>query len=235
VRFLTRDNQHVWAIDAALSGLDTYLVAHGESLRARLAGQSPWWLPGAVEDRIFERLLDGAHVAIRDMVGHPENPLRKDLDAAIGSLADRLSTSPDLRERGEQLKRDLLAQPQVREWAGVLWQEAKTQLRSQAADPDSELRRRLAAAITSTAARLRTDPTLRARVDAAVEQAVAYAAERFNGEIAGLVSATIARWDSSETSRRLELLLGPDLQYIRINGTVVGALAGLVLYSLSRL
>jgi uncharacterized membrane-anchored protein YjiN (DUF445 family) len=234
VRYVTRDDRHVWAIDAALRGLDSYLGAHGDDLRERLGGHAPWWLPGAVEDRIFERLLDGARVAVQDMVGHPENPLRRDLDKSIASLAERLETSPDLLERGEALKRDLLAQPQVREWAGMLWQEAKAALRAQAAEGDSQLRQRLAAAIVSTAERLRTDAVLRTRVDDAVEQAVVYVASRFDGEIAELISGTISRWDSGETSRRLELLLGPDLQYIRINGTVVGGLAGLALYSLSR-
>jgi uncharacterized membrane-anchored protein YjiN (DUF445 family) len=81
---------------------------------------------------------------------------------------------------------------------------------------------------------LRTDEAMRGRVQTGLEHGVSYVAEHFSGEIADLVSATIGRWDTEETSRRLELLLGPDLQYIRINGTVVGALAGLFLYSISR-
>ncbi|MHB8464484.1 MAG: DUF445 domain-containing protein, partial [Acidimicrobiales bacterium] len=230
LRYAVADDRHQEVIDAGLTGLHRYLDAHGPELHARLAHQSPWWLPGAVEDRIFERLLDGARNAITEMVGHPENPLRRDLDKAIAKLIADLESSPDLRARGEQLKRELLGQPQLREWAGAMWSATKEQLRD-----DDELRARLARAIASGGARLRDDPELRARAEDAVERVVALVSERFSGEIVDLVSQTIARWDTSETSRRLELLLGPDLQYIRINGTVVGGAAGLALYSAARL
>ena len=107
-------------------------------------------------------------------------------------------------------------------------------MRAQAADPGSELHRRVADAVVAFGTRLSEDEGLRERVSAMLERAVVHLAARFDGEIAELVSGTIERWDTAETSRRLELLLGPDLQYIRINGTVVGAAAGLALYALSR-
>jgi uncharacterized membrane-anchored protein YjiN (DUF445 family) len=114
------------------------------------------------------------------------------------------------------------------------WTELKAQLRAAASDPDSELRRRLTEAIVTGGVRLRDDPGLAAMVDDGAETAVRYVAERFDGEIASLVTSTIARWDGEETARRLELLLGPDLQYIRINGTVVGGAAGLILHSIAQ-
>jgi uncharacterized membrane-anchored protein YjiN (DUF445 family) len=191
-------------------------------------------LPGAVEDRVFERLLEGARAAVQDMVGHPDHELRQALEKGVARLVNELETSPEMHDRAEKLKAELLGQPELRTWAGAVWLQAKDELRAQASDPSSQLRERLAAAIVGVGTRLRTDPALRARVAEAVEHAVSYVAERFNGEIADLVKGTIARWDGEETSRRLELLLGPDLQYIRINGTVVGAAAGLVLYVFSR-
>src|SRR5205814_5876381 len=133
-----------------------------------------------------------------------------------------LETSPELRARGEQLKRDLLNQQELRQWVAGAWSELKAQLRAAAADPSSELRRRLTQAIASGGDRLRDDPGLAAMIDDGAETAVRYVAERFDGEIATLVTSTIARWDGEETARRLELRLGPDLHVIRINGTVVG-------------
>ncbi len=88
--------------------------------------------------------------------------------------------------------------------------------------------------LTDLGHRLATDPALRSTVDQALADAARFAADRFDGEIADLVSGTIARWDAAETSRRLELLLGPDLQFIRINGTVVGAAAGLALHAVAQ-
>jgi uncharacterized membrane-anchored protein YjiN (DUF445 family) len=148
-------------------------------------------------------------------------------------LAVDLQTSADLRARGEELKAELLGQPQLRAFAATIWSDAKTQLRAEATVADSGLRRHLAAAVAQAGVRLRDDPEMAASAERSIEAIAKAVLGRFEGELAGLVSGTIARWDASETSRRLELLLGPDLQYIRINGTVVGGLAGLALHGLS--
>jgi uncharacterized membrane-anchored protein YjiN (DUF445 family) len=109
-----------------------------------------------------------------------------------------------------------------------------TALRSQAANPESELRRRLADALMGVARRLRDDPVLADKVEQLVESGIHYVAEHFHDEIIDLVSGTISRWDATETSSKLEILLGRDLQFIRINGTVVGGLAGLVIFSVGQ-
>lgn len=233
LRHLTEDGRHRPVLDALLTALDRYLDEHRSELRGRLGEQSPWWLPGAVEDRMFERLLDGARTALRDMVTNPENSFRQELEAAVTKLATDLESSADLRDRGEQLKSELVSQPQLRGWATTLWRELKEEMRTEAAEPSSPLRRRLESSAVAVGDRLSCDPALRTKLEAGTESAVCYVAEHFNGEISALVSGTIARWDAEETSRRLELLLGPDLQYIRINGTLVGGLAGLALYAIA--
>ena len=159
------------------------------------------------------------------MVKDHDHELRRQLDERLLQLASDLETSPELRARGEQIKRDLMDQPALRAWTASLWTDVKSVLRAQAADPESELRRRLADALRTAGSRLQDDPVLAAKAQEAIETAVGYVVDHFNGEIATLVSGTIDRWDAEETSRRLELLLGPDLQYIRINGTVVAGLA----------
>jgi uncharacterized membrane-anchored protein YjiN (DUF445 family) len=230
---VTQDGRHDEVVDAALRGLDKYLDEHRDEFRARLAEQAPWWLPGAVEDRIFDRLLDGARALVDAMANDRDHELRRQLDERLAQLATDLETSPELRARGEQLKHDLLAQPELRALTSSLWTDVKNALRTQAADPESELRRRLADAFRVAGSRLQDDPALAAKVEEGLETAVGYVVEHFNGEIATLVSGTIERWDAEETSRRLELLLGPDLQFIRINGTVVGGLAGLGLHAIA--
>jgi uncharacterized membrane-anchored protein YjiN (DUF445 family) len=235
LRFLTDGGRHEQVLDAAIRGLDRYLDEHRGELHERLDEQSPWWLPGALEDRIFDRLLEGARNVLQAMAPDRGHPLRRQLDARLAQLATDLETSPSLRQRGEQLKQELLSQPELGDWVAKLWADVKAQLRAQAPDPDSELRRRLAAAVATGGHHLRDDPVLASKVQDAVEVGGRYVAEHFHGEIANLVSTTIARWDADETSRRLELLLGPDLQYIRINGTIVGGAAGLVLYTIAQL
>jgi uncharacterized membrane-anchored protein YjiN (DUF445 family) len=216
-----------------LVGLERYLGANGQELKAQLGAKSPWWLPGAVEDRIFDRLLDGARKVLQEMAGDRTHALRRQFDARLRLLAAELETSVDLFERGERLKHDVLSQPQVRQWVASLWADAKAELRSQACDPESQLRRQLVIGISSAGRRLQDDAELAATVQTAIERGVSYLADHFDGDIAAFISGTIARWDAEETASRLELLLGPDLQYVRINGTVVGAAAGLVLHAVS--
>jgi uncharacterized membrane-anchored protein YjiN (DUF445 family) len=233
--FVIRDGRHQQALDVALRELDGYLVSNRQDLRRRLGDQSPWWLPGAAEDRIFERLVDGARTLIAEMLADREHQLRTRFEERLVQLVDELQTSPEYLSRGEQLKADLLDQPEVRDWATGLWRDLKGELRQQATDPDGRLRGRLAELAVAAGQRLDHDPALAESLEARLERGVAALAGRFHGQIGDLVSTTIARWDADETADRLELLLGPDLQYIRINGTVVGALAGLVLYTVSDL
>jgi uncharacterized membrane-anchored protein YjiN (DUF445 family) len=235
LRMATADGRHEPLLESTLRGLDHYLEEHRDELRLRLGQRSPWWLPGAVEDRIFERLIDGARTVLQDMAADRQHHLRRELDIRLAQLATDLETSPELLARGEQIKHDLMSQEQLRTWVASLWADLKRELRTQAAAPDSELRTRLAAGVSGFGHRLETDPLLADRVQRGLEGVVRSVAEQFGGEIAGLVSATIARWDTDETARRLELLLGPDLQFIRINGTVVGGLAGLGLYTIAQL
>jgi uncharacterized membrane-anchored protein YjiN (DUF445 family) len=194
----------------------------------------PWWIPLAVEDRIYERLFEAARDTLRGMATNPDHRLRRELEARLQQLSVELETSPSMRERGEQLKQELLSQPQLRDWVATLWDEAKERLRASACDPDSELRQSIQRGISGVGARLRDDPTFAAAAENWLESLVRYVARHFDSEMSSLVSGTIARWDAEETARRLELLLGPDLQYIRINGTVVGGLAGVVLYAITR-
>ena len=231
---LTKEGRHTEVVDAALRGLDRYLDEHRDELQGRFRDQAPWWLPGAVEDRIFERLLDGVRAVLDDMANDRGHGLRQQLDARILRFVEDLETSPDLRAKGEQLTRDLLERPELRAWVATAWTDAKVQLREQAADPGSTLHRQVADAVVSGGQRLLAEPALAAKIDDTAEAGARYVVEHFGGEITELVSTTIARWDGDETSQRLELLLGPDLQFIRINGTVVGGLAGLVLHGIAQ-
>jgi len=233
LRFFTEDGRHDELLDATFAGLDRYLGTHGEELRSQMGARSPWWLPGAMEDRIFDRLLDGARSLLQEMAVDRNHGLRRQFDARLRLLAAELETSVDFLERGERIKHDVLSQPQVREWVASLWGDAKVELRAQACDPESQLRRQLVSGIAAGGRRLQDDPALAATVQTAVERGVSYLADHFDGDIAAFISGTISRWDAEETASRLELLLGPDLQYVRINGTVVGAVAGLALHTVS--
>ena len=233
LRAMTADARHHDLLQAIVSGLDGVIEESRPALRERFGRESPWWLPDAVEDRIFERLLDGFTRLLTDVRDDPDHEVRNRFDKWIWDLADRLEQSSELGERGEALKQELLGHPAVRAWTASIWTDVKSALRAQAADPTSELRTRIADAVVAAGQRISTDATLATKVDEAVETAACYVAEHFHDEISAIVSGTIARWDPDETSRKLELLLGRDLQFIRINGTVVGGLAGVLIHGLA--
>ena len=164
-----------------------------------------------------------------------EHDLRNALDVRLRAYISALQNDPATAAKVDALKLELLDHPAVRAWSGSLWANIKSGLVEAGTDPDSELRQRLESSIAHIGASLRDDPDLRAKAEGWIQPASGYVVRTYAEDIADLISGTVARWDTDETSRRIELQVGRDLQFIRINGTVVGALAGLVIYTISQL
>jgi uncharacterized membrane-anchored protein YjiN (DUF445 family) len=232
LRAIIAEGQHTELLIAAVTAADRYLAEHHEELRDRFEVEAPAWVPDAVYRRVFDRLYHRLRQRLLAMAVDPDDESRRQFEAWLARLPDRLETDPELRERGERLKRDVLGSAALRDLSSALWQKAKETLRTQAADPDSELRRRLAGLLAAAGRRLGSDQTLQDGLERMVESGASALADQFHDDLAGLVTGTIERWDAAETSSQLELLLGRDLQFIRINGTVVGASVGLVLHAI---
>ena len=226
---------HQALLDTTLNGLSGLLEENRGLLRQKLAEQSPWWLPEPIDDRLFKKFFAGVQGFLAEVAGDPDHELRHQLDIRVAELAVRLRTDPALIARGEQLKAELLEHPEVRAWLDSLWRNTKASILAVADDPDSDLRRRLDAGLERAGRSLQEDPVLQAKVNSWIEKVVSYLAEEYGHEIADLIATTVARWDGAEASRRIELQVGRDLQFIRINGTVVGGLAGLAIYSIGQL
>jgi uncharacterized membrane-anchored protein YjiN (DUF445 family) len=232
LRVIIAGEHHRELFNTALSATDRYLADHHDELRDMFEAEAPRWIPDAVHRRLFDRLYTRLRERLVAMAADPDDATRQQFENWIRALPDRLETSPELRERGERLKHDLLGSTLLRDWSSSLWKNAKDTLRAQAADPSSELRRRLADLLVASGGRLGTDTRLQDGLERLTESGARAVASQFHDELAELVTGTIQRWDAAETSSQLELLLGHDLQYIRINGTVVGAGVGLVLHAL---
>jgi uncharacterized membrane-anchored protein YjiN (DUF445 family) len=233
LRLATAGGRHDELFDSLVSGLDKYLVEHYVELRRLFEAESPTWVPDAVDRLVFDRLHARLRKWLAAMLSDPESEAREQFSEWLAGLSDRLETSPELRERSELLKRDLLRHSELRDWSSSLWQEAKRTLRDQAAQPDSNLRRRLASVLMATGRRLQSDIDLQESVERVIESGAHAFADRFHDEMASLVTGTIDRWDAAETASRLELLLGRELQFIRINGTIVGAAVGVALHAIA--
>jgi uncharacterized membrane-anchored protein YjiN (DUF445 family) len=235
LELVVEGDRHQEVLSAALRLLSRFLQENRLVFRAQLGDASPAWVPDWVDDRVFDRVFAGLQGFLEEVGADPRHELRRSYDARLRAYVHALRTDPDTAARIEDLKKELLEHPAVRTWSGSLWTNAKNAVLAAAADPASELRTRVAGMINQLAQSLQTDPTLRELVQRHTHTIAGYLVERFSGDLADLVSSTVARWDTEETSRRIELQVGRDLQWIRVNGTVVGGLAGLVIYTIAQL
>lgn len=227
------DNRHHVLVDGVLAGVDKAVMENQQVLRDRLGEESPWWVPDAVDDAVFRRIVTGIRSFIEDLKGDPHHQLRKDLDERAAELAARLRQSPAMHQRVDELKEELVNHPEFRAWAAGLWARMKADLIASLDKPQSSARQRIESTIQEVAARLSTDPELQATVDGWLAETASRTLRDSGHEIVNLVAGTVERWDAKETASRIELLVGKDLQYIRINGTLVGALVGLVIHAAS--
>ena len=225
--------QHQEALTGLVKGLGAFLEENRALFRDKLADESPSWVPDWVDERIFNRMYAGVQDFLADLGERPEHELRAQFDERLRQYAHDLRTDAETIERAEALKAQLLDHPAVRAWTGSLWETIKATVLQAADDPDSELRRAAATLIRRTGEALLEDSALAARVDRLLERTAVQVLARYGEDISALIASTVARWDAQETGRRLELQVGRDLQFIRINGTVVGALVGLIIHSVA--
>lgn len=223
-------DHHQRILDSTIPAVSRFLDDHRSTLRQRLQHESPWWVPEPVDDRIFGKIFDGVQRFLTDVATDPRHEVRRSIDARFALFAQRLRDDPELVRKGEELKDEILAHPDVRAWISSLWGEMKRSLESATGDPDSELRRRLATSLQGVGERLRDDAELQAKVDRWALSVGGYLVDNYRGEVSHLIATTVERWDGASTSRRMELQVGRDLQFIRINGTIVGGLAGLTIH-----
>ena len=160
--------------------------------------------------------------------------MRARFDEVMSEFIEKLKGSPDTIARGERFKEEVLQHPAVREYSGALWTDIKASLLRDSDNPESEFRRRIGGAVTRLGQSLQNDPELLEKVELWIESAALYIVDQYRHEIAELISSTVAAWDPEDTTRKIELQIGKDLQFIRINGTLVGGLAGLLIYTISR-
>lgn len=217
-------------VSAVLARLGSVLDENRVMLRGRFASESPWWVPEQIDDRVFERLFDGFVRFVEELRSNEVHPLRQTIDRQVSTFVEALQNDPVLIAKGETTKADFLDHPAVREWIGAAWGDLKTSLLAQTRDPSSELRARIDRGIKEFGNRLRTDEVLRERVDGFVERSALGLVASSGGEVANLITQTVERWDADETVERFESQIGRDLQFIRINGTIVGGLAGLAIH-----
>ena len=206
-----------------------------ELIRDQVRSESPWWVPGVVDEKIYQRIVTAVERLLRDISTNPSHPLRAAFDTALRNFIDRLQHSADVIARAEAMKEEWLRDPAFARLSDQLWETTRRAILGYATRDAGTSPGALERGIAAFGSAVLANETLLAELDEAVVDVVASVVEEYRQEVADLIAQTVASWDPAATSQRIELAIGRDLQFIRINGTLVGGLVGLVLYTISRL
>ena len=232
---VVRDGVHHAVVDLVLDELVEWLEGHADTFAEVLSERAPWWAPPRLNEAVTRRAHTELVRWLTEIRADPRHQARAAFDSMLEQLADDLLHDPDTQQRTEALKDRLLDHPQVVESAIALWNALRRALQASLTDPEGAVRERLAAEVTAFGVRLRSDEVLRARLDRGAEDLAIFAVSRYGAELTAVITHTVERWDGREAARRIELHVGRDLQFIRINGTIVGGLVGVVIHALSLL
>jgi uncharacterized membrane-anchored protein YjiN (DUF445 family) len=230
---ILKDDAHHGLVDLALEEGHHWLV-HNQDTFAQVVGErAPWWAPDRLNELVTDRLHLEAVRWLADIRADPHHRARAALDSLLAQLAADLLETVGTQERAERLKVRLLEHPQFLASGMAVFGAMKQALLDALADDDGPLRERAGAELVGFADRLAADPAMQARIDTWGADAAVFAVRRYGGELTAVITHTIERWDGKEAARRIELHVGRDLQFIRINGTIVGGLVGVVIHAVS--
>lgn len=228
------DGAHHHLVDLVCDRAYDWVSANHDMVLRIVHDRAPSWSPrfvdGLIADRVYLEVQNFAWAVKTD----PEHPLRIAIDTFLVEFATDLQHDLDTIERVERIKHQIVGHPDVQKFIGQAWATVKRLILDAAADPSSALRVRVRDGLVAFGTRLSGDAELRGKVDGWLADAAGYVVRHYRAEITTLITDTVSRWDAEETSRKVELQVGRDLQFIRINGTVVGALAGLMIYTVGQ-
>lgn len=230
--FATTGRRQQKLIDGAVNLGLRLLDDTDDQIRSTVRNKTPWWFPDSVDRAIYEQIVRAISRSLYEMQVDIYHPLRRRAVETLNRLMDDLKHSEDLAARERALKEELLTEPALREFTQSLWTDIRSALIRQGESPDPEVHQAIEDAVIRFGEAILADPVLARKVDAWSEQSARYLIRTFGNEVATLIQGTIEKWDKNATADRIELQIGRDLQFIRINGTVVGALAGLVIHTI---
>ena len=232
---ITADNRHQDLLNEAIRLATTAVEDSRALIRLRVEEETPWWVPSAIDDKIYRKIVSAIERTLIEVRDNPEHPLRERFDTTIHDFIEKLNHSPAVAARIDALKEELLLSETARRFSASLWGHAKNALVRYAEAPEQLAPGTIERAINSFGEAVLVDPELLQKVDEFVLDVAMFLVDRYQSEVADLIAHTVASWDPDVTSRRVELAIGRDLQFIRINGTLVGGLAGMVIYLISKL
>lgn len=222
-------------IEIAAERLEDWLISHPEAFEHMLSKRLPSWLPSIAQRFVDDRVHAEAVRFAQAVRLNSQHPFRITIGDFLTDLARDLAEKPELQTQLEAFKHEVFDSPRIRALAASTWVTARSALVAMLEDPGSELRVRMVAALQDFGGRLVDEPTLQFKIDVWVMQVVEHLVHNYRHDLSNVIAETVQRWDAQEAAEKIELQIGKDLQFIRINGTIVGSLAGLAIYSIATL
>ncbi|KQN92991.1 hypothetical protein ASE95_10355 [Sphingomonas sp. Leaf231] len=227
------EDRHRPVIDALIRWMRGALTDNEHLVRAMVhdrAGAVLRWT--GLDGTLANKIIDGLDKLVADMADNPDHPLRLKVEESMAGIAERLQHEPGMRARVEDLKIELLENPAMQDWINGLWEQARAAMLRAARDPDALMRGKLGDALQQLGATLQNDPRLGRIINRFVRRTAVGAAADYGDAIVRLVSETVRGWDARTITARLENAVGKDLQFIRINGTLVGGMVGVAIHTI---
>lgn len=227
-----REDRHIPLLDGILNKASLILASNEQMIRDMVherSGRILRWT--GLDEDVADAIISGLNKLFYDLADDPQHPLRRRVDEALGEFASRLQTDPGMQERAARLKSDIIDNPAMQNWIGGLWDQGRESLLKAARDPDRAMAGRVGDMFRQLGGTLQSDDDLRHTINRFARRTVVGATASYGDGIVKLVSETVRGWDAQKLTDRVETTVGRDLQFIRINGTLVGGLVGLALHT----
>lgn len=236
LEILTADGRHQRLVDELLAQAQRFLAEAEPEIRARVRDKTAWlWQKLGVDDAISDRLIGAAEEALAEIGADPQHAWRQRFDAMVAGHLAALRESPEHRARAERLKQSLLEHPLLSSYLGQAWERLRERVREDACAPQSRLRASLQEAVQGVGRSVLADDAVAQALDAWLRRMLADLVRQRRQAVGALIADTVRRWDAGVLTQRIELAIGRDLQYIRVNGTLIGGCIGLLIHALSGL
>ena len=231
---VVESGRHQDLVDRALPALERWLEANRGRITAKF-GEASRFTPGVLDAYIVDRFIAGIVALAHEVAADRNHPLRLELDATVRRQIEELRTSEAYRERGHALVRDFVDHLRSEQLYRTLWDRLREEIRADLAAADaSGIRAVVGDALVTLGRAVAADDGVKAKLAAWARRAAETLVVRHRHHAARLIAAVTKRWDADEVAEKVELAIGRDLQYIRINGAIVGGLAGLALHGLAQ-
>lgn len=228
------DGRHRPLIDGAIRWVGLTLEANEDLVRRMIQDRANALLRWTgLDERLANSVLDGLYRMLAEILVDPAHPLRAKVEEGLASLAHDLQHDTAFSAKVEAMKNELLANPALGTWWMGVWERIRRALIAMARNPDAALSGQMGSMLAELGASLRDDPALQLQVNRFARRTIVGIVNRYGDEIVRLVSDTVKRWDPQTITGRIEAAVGRDLQFIRINGTLVGGLVGVTIHAVT--